>query len=211
MSDEVAGGTRSELRAWLDKLQIGELVRLERFYRDRGMWDELAACYAEDARIRTTWFQGNGAEFAAASREMAERGRHSLHPITPVHVRVNGDRALVESIAEILNRSTIDGVEVDMTMHCRFFSRVVRTEAGWRLASFDGIYHRDSIAPVNPGDALPLDWEELRGLRPSYRIWAWSIRRRGYEVGQEELGDDRPDLLAPFYREAEEWLAGRSG
>lgn len=211
MSSAASDVTGAELRAWLDKLEICELVRLERFYRDRGLWDELAECYAEDSRIKTTWFEGNGAQFAAASREMAERGRHSIHPITPVQVRVNGDRALVESTAEILNRSTIDGIEIDMTMHCRFFSRVVRTAAGWRLASFDGIYHRDSIAPVNPADALPVDWEQLQTLRPSYRIWAWSIRQRGYEVGQEELGDDRPDLLEPFYRAAEEWLAGRSG
>lgn len=207
MTPDIANRAESELRASLDKLEICELVRLERFYRDRGAWDELAGCYTEDSRIKTTWFEGTGAEFAAASREMAERGRHSIHPINPVQVRVNGDRALVESVAEILNRSTIDGIEVDMTMHCRFFSRVVRTPSGWRLASFDGIYHRDSIAPVNPAESLPIDWEQLRALRPSYRIWAWAMSQRGYQVGQEELGDDRPDLLEPFYRDAEEWLA----
>jgi hypothetical protein len=74
---------------------------------------------------------------------MAERGRHSIHPITPVQVRVNGDRAPVESIDEILNRSTIDGIEVDMTMRCRFVSRAVRTAPGWRLASF----RRHLLAP----------------------------------------------------------------
>jgi hypothetical protein len=58
-------------------------VRLGRFYRDRGALDELAGCYTEDSRIKTTWFEGNGAEFAAASRGLAERGRHSSHLITP--------------------------------------------------------------------------------------------------------------------------------
>jgi hypothetical protein len=85
---------------------------------------------------------------------------------------------------------------------------VRRTDEGWRLASFDGIYHKDVIAPVVPGERVPIDWERLRGLRPSYRVWAYMISLRGYEIGQDELGDDRPDLLEPFYAAAERWLAG---
>jgi hypothetical protein len=34
------------------------------------------------------------------------------------------------------------------------------------------------------------------------------ISLRGYEIGQEELGDDRADLLEPFYAAAESWLVG---
>ncbi len=189
-----------------DRQAICELVRMERFWRDRGEWDRLAGCYTEDSLVRTTWFHGSGREFADASREMMQRGRHSLHLITPTHVRVNGDRALVESLGEIHNRSSIEGVEVDTIMYCRFFSRVRRTDQGWRLASFDGIYHKDVIAPVNPDERLPVDWERLMSLRPSYRVWAYMISLRGYEIGGEELGDDRPDLLEPFYAEAERWL-----
>jgi SnoaL-like domain len=189
-----------------DAQEILELVRMERFWRDRCEWDRLADCYTEDSLVRTTWFHGSGREFADASRDMLERGRHSLHLITPTHVRVNGDRALVESLGEIHNRSSIEGVEVDTTMYCRFFSRVRRTEAGWRLASFDGIYHKDVIAPVIPGERVPIDWERIRRLRPSYRVWAYMISLRGYEIGQDELGDDRPDLLDPFYAAAERWL-----
>jgi hypothetical protein len=189
-----------------DKQAIRELVRVERFWRDRCEWDRLAACYTEDSLVRTTWFHGTGREFAAASRDMLERGRHSLHLITPTHLRVNGDRALSESLGEIHNRSSIEGVEVDTIMYCRFFSRVRRTEDGWRLASFDGIYHKDVIAPVIPGERLPVDWERMMSLRPSYRVWAYMISLRGYEIGQNELGDDRPDLLEPFYAAAERWL-----
>jgi hypothetical protein len=197
---------QQSLAEYLDKEAISELVRLERFWRDRGEWEKLAACYVEDSRVKTTWFEGTGQEFAEASREMAARGRTSTHPITPVHIRVNGDRALSESMAEIHTRWTIDGVELDLVMECRFFSRVVRTPGGWRFASFDGIYHYDRIVPVNPADSLPVAWEELQRLRPSYRSLAWALSRGGYAVGDEELGDDRPDLLEPFYRAAERWL-----
>jgi hypothetical protein len=137
---------------------------------------------------------------------MAQRGRESIHLITPTDIRINGDRALSESHAQIHNRSVVNGVEVDTTQFCRFFSRVLRTDDGWKLASFDGIYHKDTIVPVNPGDTVPIDWDTLRHLRPSYRIWAYVIGLRGYEIGQEELGDDRPDLLEPFYQAAERWL-----
>ena len=137
---------------------------------------------------------------------MAERGRRSKHMITPTDVRIGDARALSESLGEIHNRSTFDGVEVDMVMYCRFFSRLRRTAAGWRLASFEGIYQRDTIQPVNPGDELVLDWTELRRFRPSYRIWSYALSRQGYDVPQDRLGDDRPDLLEPFYAAERRWL-----
>jgi hypothetical protein len=190
-----------------DRAAIADRIRLERFHRDRRCWDELADDYVEDSRVKTTWFEGTGREFAEASRDMAQRGRESIHLIAPTDIRINGDRATCESHAQILNRSVVHGVEVDMTQYCRFFSRLVRTPDGWRLASFDGIYNKDTIVPVRPGDEVPIDWDALCELRPSYRIWAYAIGLRGYEIGQDELGDDRPDLLEPFYADAERWLA----
>lgn len=196
------------LAEFLDRQEIAEIVRLERFWRDRQQWEKLAGAYTEDSRVKTTWFDGTGREFAQASREMAEqRGRASIHLITPTEIRINGDRALCESLGEIHNRSLLDGVEVDTLMYCRFFSRLRRTPDGWRLASFDGIYTKDQIIPVNPGDRVPIDWTELQALRPTYRVWAYMLSRRGYDVGLDERADDRPDLLAPFYAAAEHWLA----
>ena len=198
---------KDALSEFLDKQAIAEIVRQERFCRDRADWDGLADCHTEDSLVRTTWFEGNARDFAAASREMAEKGRLSTHLITPTRIRLNGDRALCESLMEIHNRGAIEGVEVDTIMYGRFFSRLRRTGAGWRLASFDGIYHKDTIAPVNPAQTVPIDWGELRQFRPSYRIWAYMMSRRGYGVTHDELGDDRPDLLEAFYKAAEHWLA----
>jgi SnoaL-like domain len=200
------GVDEAALRELADKQEIFELVRMERHWRDSGQWEKLANAYVEDSWIRTTWFEGNGREFAEASRVMAERGRHSRHPISPIWARIDGDRALVESSAEIQNRSVIEGVEVDTVQYCRFFSRVARTPDGWRLVSFEGIYTKDTIEPTNPAEELPIDFEELRKLRASYRVWAYLMKLRGYEVSQEKIGDDRPDLLAEFYANAEHWL-----
>jgi len=190
----------------LDKQAIAELVRLERFWRDRWEWERLAACYTDDSRVKTTWFEGTGKEFTEASRVMAERGRRSTHLITPTIIRVNGDRALSESLMEIHSRTAFDSVLGDAIMYGRFFSRVRRTPEGWRLTSFDGIYTKTVVTPVNPNDTLPIDWEEMSRYRPSYQLWAYMLTRAGYAVTDTELGDDRPDLLEAFYRAADHWL-----
>lgn len=206
--------TADAIREWIDKAEIVEVIRLERLWRDLGKWDQLADAYAEDSQVRTTWFSGTGRAFAEASKEMAERrARHSKHLITPTEVRVNGDRAVVESLGEIHNRDRLDGVEVDTTQYCRFVSRLVRTAAGWKIVSFEGIYQRDMIAPVFPGEAVPLDKAEVESFRPAYRIWAYMLSRKGYAIpqGAEIVSEDRPDLVEAFYKEADEWLAGGSG
>jgi hypothetical protein len=194
-----------------DKLAIQELVRMERYWRDTARWDRLAASYTPDSRVRTTWFDGSGPDFAEASREMANRGRLSRHLITPTYVRVEGDRALVDSYGEIHNREAVAGVEVDILMYCRFFSRVTRTDDGWRLASFDGIYLKDQLTPVDPGAESTIDWAEVeRFPRSSYRVWAYTLSLKGYEIGTEELGEDRPEQIEEFMRAAEGWLRAGS-
>jgi hypothetical protein len=197
-----------DLALALDKLQIFELVRLERLWRDLGEWDKVAAAYTEDAIIRTSWFHGNARDFAEASKLMAERGRHSKHPIWPVYARVSADRALVESRSEIQNRSEINGVGVDTTQYVRFCSRVCRTPAGWRLASFEGIYEKGTIAPVNPANTVPVDWAEVSAATPrtSYQLHAWAMIRRGYVVPDDLLGDDRPQQVRDFYAAENKWL-----
>jgi hypothetical protein len=208
MTEVGLSASGDDLALTLDKLQIFELVRLERLWRDLGEWDKLAEAYTDDAIIRTSWFHGNARAFAAGSKGMADRGRHSKHPIWPVYARVNGDRALVESRSEIQNRSEIDGVGVDTTQYVRFCSRVRRTPAGWRLVTFEGIYEKGMIAPVNPADSVPVDWAEVAAATPrtSYQLHAWAISRRGYSVPDDLLGDDRPQQVRDFYAAENKWL-----
>jgi hypothetical protein len=106
----------------------------------------------------------------------------------------------------IFDRITFDNVQFDVHQYCRFFSRVMRTSEGWRLASFEGIYQWDRFQTVNPSDPLPVDWDLLETLRPSYRFLAYTQVRRGYKVNPELIGDDRPDLLKAFYARETQWL-----
>jgi ketosteroid isomerase-like protein len=191
-----------------DKIAIIELIGLERLWRDTGEWDKVAAAYTDDAVIKTSWFEGSPAAFAERSKEMADRGRHGKHPIVPVYVLINGDRALVESRSEIQNRIPVDGVLVDMVQFVRFISRVRRTAAGWRLVSFEGIYEKGTITAAHPGDSVPLSWADVERVssRPSYQLHAWGMSLRGYTIPDDLLGDDRPEALRDFYATQLQWL-----
>src|SRR5437868_2770968 len=102
-------------RDFFDRMEIFELVRLERFWRDQREWAKLADAYIEDSQVCTTWFLGTGKQFATASQEMSEkRGSRGKHMIWPASVRINGDRAICESPGVIHARSIFGGVEVDM-------------------------------------------------------------------------------------------------
>jgi SnoaL-like domain len=192
-----------------DKIAIAELIQLERLWRDTGEWDAVAACYVEDAVIRTSWFAGSPREFAEQSKAMATGGRHGKHPITVVDVLIEGERALVESRSVIQNRLAVDDVMVDMEQFVRFVSRVRATEKGWRLVSFEGIYEKGTIRTVDPHDEVPIDWKDVEAAvpgRPAYQLHAWGMRLRGYSIPDDLLGDDRPEERNAFYAAEMEWL-----
>ena len=102
---------------FVDRQEIYELVRLERFWRDQREWQKLADMYVPESQVCTTWFLGAGREFAAASRELYEkRGSRAKHMIWPAHCRVNGDRALCESPGTIYSRNLFGGYTVSQEL-----------------------------------------------------------------------------------------------
>lgn len=203
MTSTISG---TKIEHLLDRTEIFDLVRLERFCRDQRDWQGLVECYVPNAHIRTTWFDGTIEDFAEASRRKMQAGSQGKHWIFPAMLQMKDGRALIESPAFIFDRLTFDGVEFDLLQFCRFFSRAIKTSAGWRLATFEGIYQRDRMETVNPTDPLPVDWDLVKTLRPSYRFLAYAQIRRNYPVNPELLGDDRPDLLAAFYVQEKHWL-----
>jgi hypothetical protein len=192
--------------------EIFRLVKRERLARDTGRWEELAACYWPESTVRVTWFTGTAREFAEASRQQYESGKgQGIHIISPVWARVDRDRALVESLGTILTRTVFDGVLVDITTWVRFFSRVRHDGERWLLVTFDGIYMKDRIDPVDPAGTLVLEPERLAAGRASYRHQAYMADFHGYPRNNELPGDDRRDLIEEFYAEAERWLAASDG
>lgn len=181
-----------------DILAIEELVALERHWRDGGQWDQMRSAYHPNSVVRVVWFQGSGFAFLEASKD--------LHRLSPPLVCLHGERALVETDTLIETRTLLDGIEVDTTAHGRLFSRVQRDEGIWRFASLDFIDEKDWLVPVNPSDQVLIGPEELRQYRPSYRFLCSPLRHLGRAIDADLPGDDRPELVAALYAEAENWL-----
>ncbi len=200
--------TDRRLLAMLDREELFDLVRRERFARDQRRFDVMRACFHDDAYVRTSWYDGHGGgAYVESTRKWMSRAGNSKHWVFPAYARVVGDRATVESPATIFNRPMLDGVEVDFFVFCRFFSRAVREEGTWKIASFHVLFERDVMKTVNPNDKLPVDWQKLKTLRPSYQFLAYMQISRGVKVNNDLYGDDRPEELAAFHAGEEKWLA----
>ncbi len=199
----------ARLREHLDREELFDLVRRERFARDQRRFDVMAQCFHRDAYVRTSWYDGHGGDaYVEATRKWMGNTGNSKHWVFPAFAQVMRGRATVESPAMIFNRAKLGDVEVDFHVFCRFFSRAVREEGVWKLLSFHVFFERDVMKPVNPSETLPIDWERLSAMRPSYKFLTYIQSVREVKVNPDLLGDDRPDELAAFHADEERWLAG---
>jgi hypothetical protein len=192
----------------LDREEICDLVRRERFARDQGHWEVMAKCFHPDAHIRTSWYDGNGVDYIPATQKLLAAVPGSKHWVFPGFVQLAGDRATVESPGMIFNRIVLEGVEVDYHVFCRYQSRVERRDDTWRLLTFEVIFERDLMKAVDPSKALPIDWNLLAAFRPTYRFLAYLQDRRGFNLSHDLLGDDRPEALQKFHEGENRWLRG---
>ncbi len=154
----------------LDRTEIFDLIRFERLCRDTKDWDGLLGCYIPGSPVLVSWFEGTVEDFVAGSAAKMSTGPGARHWVFPAKLRMQDGRATCESPAYIFDRLTFEGVEFDFMANVRFHSRVLLTDDGWRLNSFDAIYVRDSLLPVNPADTLPVDWDMVNSFRQPFRF-----------------------------------------
>lgn len=200
-------------REFIDRQDIFDLVRRERFARDQQQFDVMSECFHENAWVRTTWYDGiGGRSYVDSTREflrMLGEGRGGKHWVFPAFAKICGDRATIESPAKIAARhDEIGGIEADIHSYCRFYSRVVREGGQWRLLSFHVLFEWDELHPVTPGQVPRLDHELLASFRPSYRYLGYAQAMRGVKVNPDLLGDDRWDELTAFHMREDGWLEG---
>lgn len=193
----------------VDAQAVAQLVLRERQSRDRGWWDDMASCFTLDAVIDMSWFTGSASEFVRLTRERSANGVWGRHRLSPPAVRAIGDRAWAELPLGIEFRTTVKGVEADLVSYCRSQYRAERRDGEWRLARITSIYERDTLTPAIPGTALGLDPADFAAFRPSYRCLAWYFNQAGTPLGDDLLGDDRPDEVAHHYETEGAWLLAR--
>lgn len=196
---------------FIDRQDLFDLVRRERFARDQRHFDVMADCFHKNAWVRTTWYDGIGGQayVDATSKNMSGgTSRNGRHWVFPAFAQINGDRATVESPAKIFSRGKFGSIEVDIHAYCRFYSRAVRQSGQWKLLTFHVLFEWDELRPVIPGQVPELDHELLLSMRPAYRFLGYSRTLRGGKVSPDLLGDDRWDDLVAFHQRENEWLAG---
>ena len=198
----------AELRAYLDKAAVAEVVQTERAARDAGEWDRMADCYHSDSLVSISWIEASGPEFVEASRRAFAEGVRHVHQMAPTLVKLNGGRALAQTGCAILLAGRVGEVEVNVTSHARLYARAERQDGRWRLSGFRAMYFQDAIAPKDPTQIPHLDTGRLASYRPSYRFLSYVIEEAGKTARHDLAGVDRPDLVEALQAQEEAWLRG---
>lgn len=190
--------------------EIAQVILKERQGRDRGWFEQQAACFHPDSRVRISWHDGSGAEFVRLSKEAYSRSRvRPNHKMASPVVHLSGDRAVAEVGAVISVAQDFEGVEAYVVSQTRLLYRLTRLDGRWGISAMDCIYERDELVPVVFGESPKLDPEILARFRRPYMYLAYHLHLAGRTFNEGMYGDDRPEELAALYEEAFEWMRGR--
>jgi len=202
-----------EIERFIDEEMVRRVRQRWAFARDYGDWEGMRACFHPDATVCVSWFSGPAATFFERTIAMAAERRpeeRSKHWFGSSRVAVNGDRAILETDAQVQVRDRFDGHLFDLTATVRMYDRVERREGTWRILRMVVIYDKDRMEPVLPG-ALPpgfFDGIELSGPASGIAFMRFRTEKRGRKMPPELVigGSDGERRLRA---ETEAWLAGR--
>lgn len=204
------GRTAEQINEALDKFEVEKLYHRLRQARDMSDWPELVSCYQPDAIIDISWFKGTAAEFAKASVGMAEK-LQSFHEVFPGVVKLNGNRAISQTMVVIHLISELDGCEVDCVGYCYGRYRIERRTDEWLVAAGTSIYIYDTLIPTDPNRVPKLDQTKLASYRPSYRYISYMLEKRGLPHRNDRAGMDKPETVKALIAADLDWLNGGEG
>jgi hypothetical protein len=194
-----------------DKLAIAELVQAWGVNRDQGKWDELRDTFTPDGQISISWFRGPHEQFVERCKANFAAGdtwsRHHFHAPS---IKLNGDRAVVETPVIIRVRQKFKEVPVDLTAWSRFLDRIERHSAGWLIAERAAIYERDRLDPAEPSEAYELLFAAGGAARfpEQYRYMAFRLAHtKGRRLAPVVYRDGGPET-AELYDRFSAWLNG---
>jgi ketosteroid isomerase-like protein len=163
------------LASLLAKEEIRNLIATSCRALDRFDWEQLRACYHDDATEDRGFFAGSADEFVAFSKSwLTSWIENSSHRALMSHIDLRGDLALVETLVQISLRGTPPqaGEAGDVTLAGRFLDRIERRGGQWKLSK------RTLVFDATRFDALAAEYEHppsaIYGTRdrndPSYSI-----------------------------------------
>ncbi|MDR1640176.1 MAG: nuclear transport factor 2 family protein [Clostridiales bacterium] len=188
----------STMEEMLDKFAVKELIEFERYCRDNALWEQMRKCFAQDSRVVTSWYNGDGQGFVEASRKMQTVAPHKINNTL---VWLNGSKAVAVTMACIQSRKEVNGRMMDLSSYVRLIYTAAKEETGWKLKSLDAIYEKDCLVPAFPEGMSPPPT-----ARASYANVISVIGSEGYEMNDQLAGDDRPDLRDALLGRISVWL-----
>ena len=120
-----------EIERFVDEEMVRRVRRRWAFARDYGDWETMRACFHPDATVCVSWFSGPAATFFERTIAMAAERRpeeRSKHWFGSSRVTVKGDRAILETDAQVQVRDWFDGRLFDLTAYVRMYDRVERRD-----------------------------------------------------------------------------------
>jgi len=190
----------------LDRLEIVTMIQNWALWRDTGDWDKLRTTVHPDATMTATWFHGRFDDFIDAAQASWRERSSSHHALGGTKIELNRSRAIAQTRMTIRVRTTLDGVEADVSCHGRFFDRVEKRASAWRIARRSVIYEQDRIDPVEPGTRLALDRALLERFPEGYRHLAYVQTKAGAKV-DPALPTGVAESQKKMINEARAWLA----
>jgi hypothetical protein len=189
-----------------DVTELTQVIFKERQGRDRGWFDQQAACFHPHSRVHITWFDGPGAEFVELSRAAFAEGIRPSHRLSAPVVHLTGERAVAEVPTEISVTQSFGGVDAYVVSYTRLLYRVERIEGDWKISALDCVYERDTVVPVIHGLSPKIDPDILSRFRRPFMYLAYHLHEIGKSVRDDLYGDDRPEQVEALYESAFSWL-----
>jgi hypothetical protein len=137
----------------IDEYEIARVRRLWAFSRDHSDWKALESCFHPDATVVISWYAGSATGFIERSKDAAKNRKpeeRSAHWLGNHRATIQGNRGLLETDVQILNRDYLDGQLFDCSCYARFFDFFEKRDGAWRISRWTCIYDKDRLDPVLP-------------------------------------------------------------
>lgn len=190
-----------------DARAIRELIHNWALWRDMGDWVGMRSVWHDDGRMQATWRQGTADEFVASTIDAWNKGVTILHMLGGTTVEARGARAVSITKVTVSQRAPVEGVLCDVTCMARHYDFWEKRAGRWGLVMREGVYDKDWITTVTPGETVRLDPELLARFPEEYRHLAYMQTRVGFDV-KTDMPCLRGPAVAALYRRGAAWLEG---
>jgi hypothetical protein len=188
-------------------MEIKELLDNWVVWRDAGDWGRFATVWHDDGRMNATWFNASAKEFIVGCRKGFDAGLVAHHFLGGSSIDIKGKRAVTHTKMQIVQRGSLDGVEVEVTCQGRFVDALEKRAGRWGMVLRQPVYEIDRITLLNPSQSLTLDENLLTSFPQGYRHLAYLQTQMGFTVSKNLPGTRGPEIDALNAR-MDRWIEG---